>query len=208
MRCWGSRQYSRATMAEAGKGVHMTWDQRIRCFGIGLLALLSVEVARAQQTVARSYPVPEHGTIEFKIPSSWKDQMQQLKGTLPPTITWSQKTGPAFRTLVVVGWQEQEASARLTEAELKQRVDATMAARKSQSANEPRLQELNGPSARGYYFSATDHAPRPAEHKYLSQGIVLVDDLIVAFTIFTNDGQEGIVAAALAAIRSATHRKN
>ena len=186
----------------------MTWGKLTEYFGLGLLALLIMQAARAQETVARSYPVPERGAIEFKIPSSWKDQVQQLKGTLPPTITWSQKSGAAFRILVAVGWQDQEADARLTEAELKQRVDQAMAARKSQSENELRLQELKGPSAHGYYFSATDRAPKPGEHKHLTQGIVLVDDLIVAFTILTNDGQEGIAADALAAIRSATHRKN
>ncbi|MBI2819872.1 MAG: hypothetical protein HYX73_07825 [Acidobacteria bacterium] len=185
----------------------MTWGKLTGYFGLGLLAFLSLDAARAQETVARSYPVPEHGTIEFKIPSSWKDQIQQLKGALPPTITWSQKSGAAFRILVAVGWQDQEADARLTEAELKQRVDQAMAARESPSENELRLQELKGLSARGYYFSATARAPKPGEHKYLTQGIVLVDELIVAFTIFTNDGQEGIAADALAAIRSATQRK-
>lgn len=184
----------------------MSWGKVAEYFGLGLLAFLSVHAAGAQETVARSYPLPEHGTIEFKIPSSWQDQIQQLKGTVPPTITWSQKSGAAFRILVAVGWQDQDANARLTEAELKQKVEQAMAARKSQSENELRLQELQGLSARGYYFSATARAPKPGEHKYLTQGIVLVDELIVAFTIFTNDGQEGIAADALAAIRSATHR--
>ena len=174
----------------------------------GLLAFVSVHAARAQETVARSYPVPEHGRIEFKIPSSWKDQIQQLKGTLPPTITWSQQSGAAFRVMVTVGWQDQSAEARLTEAELKQRVDQTMALRESQAEEKQlSIQELKGPSAHGYYFSATDRAPKPGEHKHLTQGIVLVEELIVAFIIFTNDGQEGIAADALAAIRSATHHK-
>jgi hypothetical protein len=193
----------------------------IQYFVPGLLAVLFVNAARAQQTVTRSYPLPEHGSIAFKIPSSWKDQIQQLKGDLPPTITWSQQSPhpaseppsqqPAapFRILVTVGWQGQEAGAKLTEAELKQRVDQGMAAAESQAAEKQlEMKELRGPSVHGYYFSATDRAPKPGEHKYLTQGIALSDDLIVAFTIFTNQGQQAVVTEALNAIGSATHHHN
>ncbi|HKZ69691.1 MAG TPA: hypothetical protein VJ020_06410, partial [Anaerolineales bacterium] len=96
-----------------------------------------------------------------------------------------------------------------TEAELKLRVDRSFEAIQSQVVEKKiERRELKGPAARGYYFSATDRAPKPGEHKYLTQGIVLMDDLIVAFTIFTNDGQERVVAAALEAIRSAVHQKD
>jgi hypothetical protein len=179
----------------------------------GLLAVLFVQAVRAQQTVTRSYPLPKHGTIEFKIPSSWKDQIQQLKGDLPPTITWSQQTAQqpaaAFRVLVTVGWQDQKAGAKMTEAELKHRLDQAMAAAEIQAEEKQlTMKGLQGPSAHGYYFSATDRAPRPGEHKYLTQGIALADDLIIAFTIFTSEGQQAVVAAALDAIRTATHHNN
>jgi len=173
-----------------------------------LTAFLSVAAAQAQQTVARSYPLPDHGSIQFRIPESWKEQIQQAPKNLPPTIIWSQKTGAAFRIMVTVGWQGPEADAKLTEAELKLRVDRSFQAIQPQAVEKKiKRRELKGPSARGYYFSATDRAPKPGEHKYLTQGIVLVGDLIVAFSIFTNDGQERVAAAALEAIRSAMHQK-
>ncbi|MBI4480046.1 MAG: hypothetical protein HY651_08500 [Acidobacteria bacterium] len=187
----------------------MTAEAHSGAVVLALTVFLSVAAAQAQQTVARSYPLPDHGSIQFRIPESWQEQIQQAPKNLPPTITWSQKTGAAFRIMVAVGWQGPEADARLTEAELKLRVDRSFQAIQPQAVEKKiKRRELKGPSARGYYFSATDRVPEPGEYKYLTQGIVLVDDLIVAFTIFTNDGQERVAAAALEAIRSAVHRKD
>jgi hypothetical protein len=67
------------------------------------------------------------------------------------------------------------------------------------------VRELQGAAARGYYFSATDRAPQPGEYKFLTQGMLRVGSLLVTFTILTNDGQAGIVADALAMMRSARH---
>lgn len=203
----------------------MGWTRGVQYFVTWLLAVLSVSAARAQQTVTRSYPLPEHGSIEFKIPSSWKDQVQQLKGDLPPTITWSQPSpqpaspptsqessqpaATAFRILLTIGWPGQAAGSKLTESDLKHRMDQAMAAAKFRSVEkELSMKELRGTAAHGYYFTATEGAPKPGEHKYVTQGIVVVDNLVVAFNIFTNDGQEQLVAQALEAIRGATHRKN
>ncbi|HEY7676568.1 MAG TPA: hypothetical protein VIG69_05830, partial [Candidatus Methylomirabilis sp.] len=67
------------------------------------------------------------------------------------------------------------------------------------------VRELQGVAARGYYFSATDRAPKPGEYKFMTQGMLRVGSLLVTFTILTNDGQGNIVADALAMLRSARH---
>jgi hypothetical protein len=67
------------------------------------------------------------------------------------------------------------------------------------------LKALTGPSGSGYYFVATDRAPALGEWKYLTQGIIRVDDIVLAFTILTNDGQEATVTAALGMLRHAVH---
>jgi hypothetical protein len=67
------------------------------------------------------------------------------------------------------------------------------------------LRELHGGVSRGYYFAATDRAPNPGEFKYLTQGIVHLEDINLAFTILTNDGQDAEVKAALEVLRTASH---
>jgi hypothetical protein len=70
------------------------------------------------------------------------------------------------------------------------------------------LQEIKGVDGRGFYFTATDRAPKPGEAKYLTQGIIRVGEISLAFTVLTNDGQEAVVRAALEMLRTAVHRQN
>jgi hypothetical protein len=69
------------------------------------------------------------------------------------------------------------------------------------------VHELNGPDTHGFYFSATDRAPKPDEWKYLIQGMVTINGAPFAFTILTNDGQESIAKTALELIRTASLHK-
>ena len=75
------------------------------------------------------------------------------------------------------------------------------------SAMEPYLSvdQLTGAPGPGYYFSATDREPKPGEFKYLTQGMLLVGDAVVAFSILTNDAQEEVRDQALAMLKSASH---
>jgi hypothetical protein len=66
--------------------------------------------------------------------------------------------------------------------------------------------EFQGRSGPGFYFSATDRAPKPGEYKFLTQGIVRVGELSVTFTILTNDGQEAVVKQALEALKGASQQ--
>jgi hypothetical protein len=67
------------------------------------------------------------------------------------------------------------------------------------------VEQLTGAPGPGYYFSATDREPKPGEFKYLTQGMLLVGDVIVAFSILTNDAQEKVRDQALAMLKSASH---
>jgi len=54
----------------------------------------------------------------------------------------------------------------------------------------------------------TARAPAPREYKYLTRGIVRVGEIALAFTVLTNDGQEGVVKATLKMLRTALHRSS
>ena len=183
----------------------MTRTKPIHCGALALLLLMSAQAARAQETVKKTYPVPDHGSIQFQIPVSWKDQIRQVAGKVPPTITWTEKSGAAFRILVAVGWQDTKTGPAMNDKELKKRVEIGLAGIQTQAVEKKiEIKEIKGSSARGYYFSATDRAPKKNEFKYLTQGIVRVGDLILPFSILTNDGQHTVVLAALGAISGAT----
>ena len=69
---------------------------------------------------------------------------------------------------------------------------------------ELRVVEFQGRSGPGFYFAATDRAPKPDEYKLLTQDVVRVGELSVTFTILTNDGQDAVVKQALDALKGAT----
>lgn len=63
------------------------------------------------------------------------------------------------------------------------------------------LKSLRGAHAKGYYFKATDPAPKPGEYRYLYQGTVGMRTIVVVFTVLYNDGAEKDADAAVAAVR-------
>jgi hypothetical protein len=54
---------------------------------------------------------------------------------------------------------------------------------------ELRFREIKGKTGLGYHFSVTDKAPsiKPGEFKYMTQGGIPVGNLLVMFTIFSNE---------------------
>jgi hypothetical protein len=71
--------------------------------------------------------------------------------------------------------------------------------------DEIKVNEFAGTAGPGFYFFATDAAPGPGGYKFMNRGMLKVGDLAVTFTILTNEGQDGIVRAALEMLKSAVH---
>ena len=46
--------------------------------------------------------------------------------------------------------------------------------------------EFSGPTGFGAYFSATDRAPEPDGYKYLTQGMFVMSDVQITFTVLVN----------------------
>ena len=63
------------------------------------------------------------------------------------------------------------------------------------------LKRLQGAQAKGWYFKATDPAPKAGEYRYLYQGTAGMRTVVVIFSVFYNDGAEKEAQAALEAVR-------
>lgn len=182
----------------------------MRYLVLSLVIVVASLCARAEEAAVRSYSLPEHGTFQVKVPESWKDSVAQSGDGLPPTITFTPETGAPFKILVTPLWSAQPDAKMPTADELKAKVQLRGAADEvAKQAVEKTIEvkPLKGPTNTGYYFAATDRAPKPGEFKFLNQGMVVVADLLVTFTIFTNDGQDAVVTAALSML-SAAEKQN
>ena len=157
---------------------------------------------------AKDYPLPNKTALQLAAPAGWKDEVRESERGLPATIIFTPRDGTAFQVLVTPIWRPRPEVQIPTAEQIRDSVQRVADQMKTQAVEkELPLVELKGASGPGYYFSATDKAPAPSEFKYLTQGMLLVGELAVTFSILTNDGQEKVREDALAMLSSAAQKR-
>jgi hypothetical protein len=152
----------------------------------------------------QSFAMSGHGTLLLNVPESWNSSLKQPEGGLPPTIGFGAHSGASFVVMITAVWGTAPNAGIPEDATIRSMVAAAAKSAEAQSVESSlALQSLVGASGRGYYFRATDRAPKPGEWKYLTQGMIRTGTIALAFTILTNDGQAPIEKAALEMIRLA-----
>lgn len=182
-----------------------TGTRILSCVAVALL-FVSGPARSADATSDKRYPLPGQGYFQVKAPASWKDELRQPSKPVPPTILFGPGRGTAFALLVTPIWRPRPDIPLPAKAELRQRIERAAESARSQAV-EKRIDvvEFQGSSGPGFYFSATDKAPKPGEYKHMTQGMLTVAELLVTFTILTNDGRDAIVRDALQMLKSASH---
>jgi hypothetical protein len=177
-------------------------------FGAVLVVLgwVAVTPGRAAETDTRRYTLADHGSLQLQVPTGWKEELQQEHEQLLPTLVFTPTAGAPFGIVLTPLWPT-EKDAPHPEPDALQRLVQHAAEEVRAVAAEPMIEilELTGTAGVGYYFSVTDPAPKPGDYKHMTQGILPVGILLLPFTIYTNDGQQDIVTAALTMLKSATH---
>lgn len=182
----------------------MTRRQRIALLGAKVLqvalvcAALFHGSAMGQGLISRPFPIEKHGTLELTAPEHWKDTVKKGPRFLPPKIEFSPASGQGFLIQITPGGPQLSGLGRGNPAEVRKRVEEAghRLLSRAMEANLA-LRELVGDGVWGIYFSLTDKAPKPGEYRHLTQGIALVGDLPLAFTILYNDPELGEQRAAL-----------
>ncbi|MDR2881936.1 MAG: hypothetical protein LBV29_08590 [Azoarcus sp.] len=177
---------------------------RIRLHFLALLLATASALAQTASAAERKFSLPDHGYFVIRVPSDWKDQVRQSPNRLPPTITFGPGSGKPFQVLLTTLWPATKDRPPLSRDQLRAGVERDARRVKAQAVeSELPLVGFQGQSGPGFYFAATDRAPKPGEFKFLTQGVILVGELTVTFTILTNDGQELIIKQALDALKGA-----
>ena len=178
--------------------------KRIKLHVALLFCLIATAAIAQTDTAERRFALPDHGNFVITVPRDWKDQLRQPPDRLPPTIVFGPGSGKPFHVVMTPIWPPTKDHALPSRDQVRAAIERGAQEAGSQAVEkELRVVELQGRSGAGFYFSATDRAPKPGEYKLLTQGSILVGKLVVNFTILTNDGQEAVVKQALDALRSA-----
>lgn len=160
----------------------------------------------AQNTAAseRRYALPGQGFFVAQIPGGWKDQIQQARDGSSPTIVLSPASGKRFEVLLTPTSSTAKDRAPESREDIRAAVERAAQGAKSWAAeSQLPLQEIQGRSGPGFYFSATERAPKAGAHKFVTTGIVRVGDHLVPFTILTHEGQASVVSQALDLLKTA-----
>jgi len=165
---------------------------------IAWLLLLLVTAAVADER--KAFALPDNSKLELAIPPGWKDELKDR------TIAFTPREGAPFQVHITPVGRQRPGTSADTAIQMRQSVQQG-ADKVKPLAAEPILtaEALTGAPGPGYYFSATDRDPKPGEFKYLTQGMLLVGDVVVGFSILTNDAQEKVRDQALAMLKSASH---
>ena len=161
-------------------------------------------VDAADPKTIRKYPIPEHGTLELNVPTSWKVEVHKPQEDMPPTIIYKPASGDDFQVLVTVLWSktgEQDFNSPTKIQALVEQDGHKILSK----AVETRLvvQQMRGVNNIGYFFSLTDKSPNPGEFRYLTRGAIGVGNLLLNATILHRVKESESVKDALSMLREA-----
>ncbi len=178
---------------------------------LGILFLLSAgpAVSQAEETVLRSYSLSDFGILQLQVPADWKDDVSRSKDRPEPTISFKPKSGKPFNILVTPHGPPGRGMSPPGADALYRRVQKRAEEIKS-GAVEDRIdiRKLEGTSATGYYFSATDRAPEEGGYRYMTQGMARTGNVLMHFTILANEDREAVVSSGLAMVGGAVCKEN
>jgi len=157
----------------------------------------------------RSFPLAGVGHLELLIPTEWRDDVQQPSRSLPPDITLTPSKGNSFQFVVTPLWSIRPGVLVPDREAIRDMIQRAADDAKPQAVEETiPLRELVGGSGSGYYFTATDKAPKPREFRYLAHGAIRVGDIALIFTVLTNDDTGTALSKSLETLKSSKYVAN
>jgi len=160
----------------------------------------------AETTAARNYALGQHGSLQLTVPASWKDKVSQPPNGLPPTILFVPESGAAFKVLLTPIWSDRSGAQLPIASDIRKKVEQAAAQAKAQVLDpDVTVQEMAGSTGVGFHYAATDRTPNPGEYKRMDQGMLRVGDLLISFTILSQDASDPANRTAMAMLEGAVH---
>lgn len=173
-----------------------------------LAASFMAPLAEAGKAVTSTFLLPGNGAIRLATPDSWSGHMEHSSDSPFLTIHFSPLVGAPFTVMLTPMWFPKGKRLPGLEA-VRSMVESTAREAEGNAVEKHiELKEFGSNDAHGFYFTATDRAPKPDEYKYMTQGMAQLGELLLTFTILTNDGQAAVIHSALTMIGGVEHDRN
>ena len=169
-----------------------------------LSLVLMVNALAAERLQERTLPIPGRGALVLYSSLAGSQQIGQPPEEIAPTIRFSNAAGEKFEVVITAFWSPAKDASFNLPKNVRSIVEDTLEELK------PRLMEkklsllqLHGGSGTGYYIAGTVKAPGPGEYKFLTQGAIAVDDLLLTFTVLTNIKPSPVISQVFDMLRTA-----
>jgi hypothetical protein len=152
----------------------------------------------------RRIKLPDHGSIELLAPAAWTVEAERFFLDPFPTIELKSPGGKEFSVLITPTWGTPDKPHFNDPANVLKFVKrARDKAVKWATTHHIDIVEIKGEHLAGYYFSAIDRHPKPGDWKYMTHGCAALEDLLLVFTILSNDAAQPEAAATLIMLQKA-----
>jgi hypothetical protein len=137
------------------------------------------------------------GSVRFTVPFDWGSRPSDLR-----TLVLQTRERSVELRITPLRDARQKARA-YSDEEIRAWLTDAAAAVEPTAVEKPLLVQKLGAVGGGWYFSATDRAPKPGEFEFLSQGVFAAGPVLVTFTVLSHEAPPKGMAGALAIVRSA-----
>ena len=169
----------------------------------GFNMILCLVLLSAGPALARSYRFGT-GSLVIEVPDDWADRVERSADDRPPTIHLSSASGDGTELTIAVfrtgdGGLDLNDSEQLRSMVISGGLDQMAGAREELLT----LEELNGPFAHGYFYTLTQWDPFPGKHPFGTQGALILEDLVLIFTILAHERTGPALTGALSMLKEA-----
>ena len=151
------------------------------------------------------YSITKDLDIVLSVPQTWTDEYTPAKDGPFPTITLSQGNSKDTKMVSPIPLKKLNGDFRKSEMIRKMIEDSGTKLLPNAVEKKIELKEVRGAVGSGFYCTLTDKNPRlpDGEFRYMNHGGLVAGDLLVMFTIFTNDNNSPVLSEAIQMLESA-----
>jgi hypothetical protein len=167
-----------------------------------------ISTSNAEERIQREYWIPGHGTLVLNVPLSWREQTHQPPKGLPPTITLRPEEGTAFVVTITALWSAGGEQQFNSDEKIWTLIESDRDGMLPNAVeSELPVRPIKGVFAHGYYYSATDKAPKPGDPAHVLRAEVATGNLLLSATMLSRQKDSEAVQEVLLMLQEAEHQR-
>ena len=163
--------------------------------------------SNAEERTQRGYWIPGHGTLVLHFPLSWREQTRQPPKGFPPTITLLPEEGTEFVVTITASWSTGGEQLFNSDEKLRALIESDREGMLPNAVeSELPVRPIKGDFTHGYYYIATDKAPKPGDPAHILRAELATGKLLLSTTMLSRQKDSEAVRELLLMLQEAEHQ--